>query len=185
METKHNIKRYGELWPDYRIRLGLAILEQLKPWVVVSGGWAWHFMSPQPHPEYKHAHDHKDIDIFVDPTTVAEVMPILQRDGFQKVWTRYDHLSNPERFRRYEKIEWLPEGRPIRVTIDFFEARNLKTIEVDGWTLVAPEVLLGYYSNIHSSDKCWAVKAAYSLLEQGIDPVGHERLIKNPLYEIG
>ncbi|MEP1487912.1 MAG: hypothetical protein ABJK28_05760 [Algibacter sp.] len=63
MGANHNIKRYGEQWPDYRIKQGLDILEQLKQFVILSGGWAWHFMSPTNHIEYKHAHDHKDIDI--------------------------------------------------------------------------------------------------------------------------
>ena len=182
MGATHNIKRYGEVWPSYRIELGLAILQELKPWITLSGGWAWHFMSPQPHVEYKHAHDHKDIDIFVEPKLVGTVMNILQREGFRKVWTRYDHIPSPENFRRYEKTDWLPEGRPVRTTIDFFEAKNLETVKVDGWTLVAPKTLLSYYSNIHSSDKCWAVRAAVKLLERGIDPVGDELLVKNPLY---
>ena len=43
MGANHNTKRYGELWPDYRIELGLKILEKLKQWIIVSGGWAWHF----------------------------------------------------------------------------------------------------------------------------------------------
>ncbi|MDC8002926.1 hypothetical protein POV27_02570 [Aureisphaera galaxeae] len=181
MGANHNTKRYGELWPDFRIALGLAILEKLKPWVTLSGGWAWHFMSPDAHVEYKHAHDHKDIDIFVHPKNVAEVMVILLEEGFQKVWTRYDHLPSTENFRRYEKAEWLPQGRPVRTTIDFFEARELETIQVDGWNLVAPKTLLSYYSNIHSSDKCWAVKAAHDLLVKGLDPVKNELLMKSPV----
>ena len=71
MRQEHNIKRYGELWPDYRIELGLEILNKLKQWIVISGGWAWHFMSEENHTEYKHAHDHKDIDIFVHPVSQA------------------------------------------------------------------------------------------------------------------
>ena len=69
----------------------------------------------------------------------------------------------------------------MRITIDFFEAAILKTIKVDGWTLVDPETLLGFYSNIHSSDKCWAVMAAAKLIEQGKSPVNHFLLSKNPL----
>ena len=181
MGANHNIERYGELWPNYRIELGLELLEQLKPWVVISGGWAWHFMSPPGHLEYKHAHDHKDIDIFVHPVNVAQVMRILLEQGFRKVWTRYDHLPSPENFRRYEKIDWLLDGKQVRITIDFFESKQVKTINVDGWSLVAPVTLLSFYSNIHSSDKCWAVKAALKLLENEKDPVRNPLLIQNPL----
>lgn len=181
MGANHNIKRYGELWPDYRIIHGLDILEQLKTLVIISGGWAWHFMSPPKHTEYKHAHDHKDIDIFVHPTKVAAVMQILQHNGFLKVWTRYDHMPSPENFRRYEKTVWLPNGKPIRVTIDFFEAKAIPTAQINGWTVVAPKTLLTYYSNIHASDKCWAVKAAIKLLDAGQAVIGNPLLCKNPL----
>ena len=181
MGANHNIKRYGEVWPSFRIEKGLAILLQLKSYVVISGGWAWHFMSPENHMEYKHAHDHKDIDIFVHPKDVAQVMVILLEYGFQKVWTRYDHLPSQENFRRYEKVDWLANGKQIRITIDFFESKTIKTISHKGWTIVEPSTLLSFYSNIHSSDKCWAVKAALSLLEKRINPVGHPLLVQNPL----
>jgi hypothetical protein len=138
-------------------------------------------MSESNHTEYKHAHDHKDIDIFVNPKQVPQVMRVLLEQGFQKVWTRYDYLPSQENFRRYEKTDWLESGKQIRITIDFFESASVETITVNGWTIVEPKTLLGYYSNIHSSDKCWAVKAAVKLLEQGKDPVGNTLLSKNPL----
>ena len=183
MGATHNIKRYGELWPDFRIDLSLEILEKLKSFITISGGWAWHFMSKPNHIEYKHAHDHKDIDIFVHPKNIAKVMCILLEDGFKKVWTRYDHIPSPEKFRRYEKTDWLVNGKQIRITIDFFESKNIETILVDGWSLVEPKTLLSYYSNIHSSDKCWAVKAAVKLVQQGENPVGNTLLSKNPLIK--
>lgn len=181
MGAPHNIKRYGETWPDYRIELGLEILEKLQQWVIISGGWAWHFMSPINHKEYKHAHDHKDIDLFVNPKDVAIVMNIIQMEGFQKVWTRYDNQPSDENFRRYEKICELNSDKQIRVTIDFFEASSIKTIEVNGWILVSPEVLLSYYSNIHSSDKCWAVMAAIKLLKQNKEVIGNPMLTQIPI----
>ncbi len=182
MGANHNIKRYGELWPNYRIELGLEILEKLKQWIVISGGWAWHFMSEMNHKEYKHAHDHKDIDIFVNPKNVGIVMQILLEEGFEKVWTRYDHLPSNENFRRYEKVEWLHIGREVRTTIDFFESKNLESIQTNGgWNVVEPKTLLSFYSNIHSSDKCWAVKTAIKLLAEGKSPVGSPLLTKNPL----
>lgn len=67
MSAPHNKQRYGEIWPRWRIDVSLRELAPIKPWIIVSGGWAWHFMSPRNHTEYKHAHDHKDIDLFVDP----------------------------------------------------------------------------------------------------------------------
>jgi len=177
----HNTKRYGEKWPEHRIEKGLEILEKLKNWIILSGGWAWHFMSVNNHQEYKHAHDHKDIDLFVEPKNVAQVMQILQQNDFKKVWTRYDHLPSPEKFRRYEKTDWLPNGTPYRVTIDFFEKREIETVNVEGWRVVNPKTLLGFYNSIHSSDSCWAVKASQELFHQGINPIKHPLLSKNPL----
>lgn len=180
MGAPHNIKRYGETWPEFRIRLGLEILEKLKDKVILSGGWAWHFISETGHIEYKHAHDHKDIDVFVKKENVAEVVMMLQEEGFQKVWTRYDHLPSQENFRRYEKTVELENGKLHRITIDFFEKNDLETIDVNGFTVVKPAVLLSFYRNIHSSDKCWAVTAAKELLQKGIDPLGHPLLSKTP-----
>ncbi|MCL8535953.1 nucleotidyltransferase family protein [Chryseobacterium gallinarum] len=180
MGAPHNTKRYGEVWPEFRIRSGLEILEQLKEKVIISGGWAWHCMSEPGHTEYKHAHDHKDIDVFVKKENVAETVMILQQQGFRKVWTRYDHLPGDENFRRYEKTVELEEGKFHRITIDFFERNDLEIIEANGFTVVRPDILLSFYRNIHSSDKCWAVMAAKELLQKGIDPVGNPLLSKIP-----
>ncbi|MEM6719829.1 MAG: hypothetical protein AAF611_10960 [Bacteroidota bacterium] len=67
MGAPHNKKRHGEVWPKERISLSLLELQFLREFVILSGGWAWHFLLPANHTEYKHAHDHKDIDVFVDP----------------------------------------------------------------------------------------------------------------------
>ncbi|WP_114822097.1 nucleotidyltransferase domain-containing protein [Chryseobacterium sp. KLBC 52] len=181
MGAPHNIKRYGEVWPEFRIQSGLEILDKLKHKVIISGGWAWHFMSETGHTEYKHAHDHKDIDVFVKKENVAEVVIILQQEGFRKVWTRYDYLPSEENFRRYEKTVELENEKFHRVTIDFFERDDLETIETNGFTVVKPDVLLSFYRNIHSSDKCWAVMAAKELLQKGINPVGNPLLSKMPI----
>lgn len=179
MSDPHNKQRYGEVWPEYRISYGLAVLEAIKNVVVISGGWAWHFMSP-PHVELKHAHDHKDIDLFVHPHEVTLAISKLKEAGFEKVWTRYDKLPSDEDFRRYEKTVNLPEGKTHRITVDFF-VRNVPFIVCrGGFRVVEPKTLLSFYSNIHSSDKCFAVQAATRLLEAGIDPVGRPELITIP-----
>ncbi|MFD2562758.1 hypothetical protein [Aquimarina rubra] len=180
MGAPHNKKRFGELWPTYRIQHSLAALMPLKELVILSGGWAWHFLSPLGHTEYKHAHDHKDIDLFVDPKNVAKVMCILQENDFQKVWTRYDNLPSEENFRRYEKTVITENEKSVRITIDFFVKPNIPHRIVKGWTIVEPSYLLGLYSNIHSSDKCWAVQSAIKLLDQDIDPLDREELVAIP-----
>lgn len=180
MAAPHNKNRYGELWPDYRIDYPLQELDILRDQIILSGGWAWHFMSPLGHKEYKHAHDHKDIDIFVLPENVAGVVATLKSRRFEKVWTKYDRHDSDEDFRRYEKHVDLDSDRALRITIDFFVDADIPYREVRGWNVVEPEHLLSLYSNIHSSDKCFAVQAALKLLEQGIDPVDREELVEIP-----
>jgi len=176
--SEHNKDRYGEVWPQARIDASLAEMEHLKPYVALSGGWAWHMLSPAGHVEYKHAHDHKDIDVFVRPTDVAVVVSTLKAQGFEKVRTKYDHLPSEEDFRRYEKHREV-DGKAWRITIDFFVDSHPERI-IDGWRVIEPEVLLGFYSNIHSSDKCFAVRASVRLLADGIDPQGHPDLVAIP-----
>ena len=180
MGAPHNKKRYGELWPSYRIQHAIAAIEPLRDFIILSGGWAWHFLSPIGHIEYKHAHDHKDIDLFVAPEHVAQVMYILQEQDFIKVWTRYDNLPSEENFRRYEKLIDISNEKSVRITIDFFVKADIPTRKVKGWMIVEPSYLLGLYSNIHSSDKCWAVQAAIKLLDQNIDPLDKEELVTIP-----
>jgi len=180
MGDPHNPRRYGELWPQHRIDACLEELEALKAHVVISGGWAWHFMSSENHPEYKHAHDHKDIDLMVPGVEVSLVMPVLLGRGFERVWTRYDRLPSDEQFRRYEKVVELDGHKPFRVTIDFF-VRDVPSRTVrGGWRVVEPSVLLGFYSTFHGSRACIAVQAAHRLLEQGIDPEDHPELSALP-----
>ena len=174
MAAPHNPGRYGELWPKERIEVSLVELDFIKPWVTLSGGWAWHFMSPKGHLELKHAHDHKDIDIFIKPVNVPNVIEILKDRGFEKMLTKYDRLPSAEDFRRYGKTSVSP-----RVVIDFF-VKKVPTRMVGGWKVVKPEFLLGLYSNIHSSDKCFAVQAASKLIQQGIDPAGRPELVEIP-----
>lgn len=172
MSDPHNKKRYGEVWSQEKINICLSELEYLKDNVILSGGWAWHFMSPHNHRELKHAHDHKDIDIFVYPEDVVKVIYILDNRGFCKVATRFDNPSNKESFRRYIK-----NINGIKIIIDFF-VRRISFIEVDGWKVVEPANLLQLYKTIHTSRSCFAVVSAKKLLNKGINILHREELMK-------
>ena len=75
----------------------------LRDLVVVSGGWAWHLMSPAGHVELKHAHDMKDVDLFVAGRDVAALYGRLAELGHVRVSTRYDkRLDTPYEFHRYD-----------------------------------------------------------------------------------
>jgi len=179
MSVAHNKDRYGEIWPQQRIDAALVELDFIRPWVTLSGGWAWHFMSPAQHVELKHAHDHKDIDLFVAPEHVGLTVSKLKQRGFQRVWTKYDRLPSKEDFRRYEKTLLL-ERTPVRITVDFFVRKYVPYRIIENWQVVEPRFLLGLYRDIHSSDKCFAVQAAFKLLAKGIDPVGRQELVAIP-----
>jgi hypothetical protein len=176
MTNPHNKKRYGETWDSNIINEYLKELIPLKDIVVFSGGWAWHFMSPVGHIELKHAHDHKDVDIFVLPEKVPIVIATLALQGFKKVQTRFDSLKDNNDFRRYEKEM---EGKK-KLIIDFFVRKDLQIRIINGWQVINPEQLLTFYGNIHTSDNCFAVRAAEKLIKKNIDPVGREELIKIP-----
>ncbi len=192
MADPHNKKRYGELWDNsiinsylWEFEPGSSRFESLRPYVIFSGGWAWHFMSPYRHKELKHAHDHKDADIFVPPENVAKVIELLTNQGFKKTPTRFDKLTNNSDFRRYEKLT----RDDHRLTIDFFVRNDINVRKIDSfdvlgrpcaWNVVEPQQLLSFYKSIHSSDNCFAVKAAANLLNLGIDPVGRKELIEIP-----
>ncbi len=180
MSNPHNKNRYGEIWPQSRINTSLAELEALKHFVIISGGWAWHFMSPGDHIEYKHAHDHKDIDLFVPPEEVSTVINLLKSRDFEKVWTKYDKLPSKEDFRRYEKRVECEDKTSVKVTIDFFVSAEVPYQEIAGWKIIEPDFLLGLYNSIHSSHTCFAVQAARRLIKQGIDPVARPELVEIP-----
>ena len=179
MADEHNPARYGETWSQYRIDAYLKVLLPLQNHVVLSGGWAWHFMSPPGHLEYKHAHDHKDVDLMVPPEKVGLVMSLILGDGFKKVRTRFDRLPSEEDFRRYEKVVEVEDHLPFRLTIDFF-VKQPRVRLVQGWMVVDPAQLIGFYSTIHSSSSCFAVLAAKKLLDCGEDPIGHPSLVEIP-----
>jgi hypothetical protein len=107
----------------------------------------------------------------VPPRTVASTMSILHGLGFEKVRTKYDRLPSDEDFRRYEKVVEVEGHEPFRLTIDFF-VKDVPTLQCPGgWLVVRPDVLIGYYSTIHSSKSAWAVVAAKRLLDAGQSPL--------------
>lgn len=175
MPAPHNTARYGETHPQAKIDAYLAELEGIKDRVILSGGWAWHFMSPEGHAELKHAHDHKDADIFVDPAEAYLIIEDLRAASFRKAGTRFD--SNE--FMRYEKdVE--AEGSRFKIIIDLFLKSGVPYREVRGWRIVEPEHLLTLYGDIHSSDNCFAVQAAIKLIGKGIDPQDRNELCEIP-----
>lgn len=172
MANPHNKARYGELWNQTTIDLYLEKFQHIKNHVIFSGGWAWHFMSPNGHLELKHAHDHKDVDIFVPKENVIKVIEILSEIGFKKVHTRFP--AGEADFRRYEFFE---NGQ--KLIIDFFVG-SPPCIEIDGYQVLEPNYLINLYGSIHSSKNCFAVVAASNLLKNGISPIKRNELIEIP-----
>jgi hypothetical protein len=152
---------------DYeRLAHQLSVLNQIKEWVILSGGWAWHFMSP-PHKEYKHLHDHKDIDIFVEPNNINKVILKLKELGFNRIKTKYDNNT----FIRYENII-----NDRKIVIDMF-FKEVPSIICNEWKVVEPSYLLSLYDSIHQTKHCVAVIESNKLIKKGIDPCNKKELI--------
>lgn len=181
MGAPHNTARYGETWDQARIDATMVELEPFRTSIVVSGGWAWHFMSPEGHVEYKHAHDHKDVDFFIHPTEVRQVFSDLRRQGFAAIKTRFDNAHDKTSFKRFEKIVTPDSGKPIKIVFDLFTGLvPFRVVRREMWRIVEPEHLLSLYKTIHGSEECFSVSAARRLLENRIDPVGHPTLVEIP-----
>jgi len=170
MGDPHNPKRAGERWDQTRIDAQLKELKAIKEFVVISGGWAWHFMSPKGHPEIKTQHDHKDIDIFVDPGDFAELRQMLVERGFKRARTQYDSPSG--KFYRFTK--YIEDGK---IVFDVF-LEQVPYIQLHGFNVVEPETLLSFYGSKHSSHECLAVQEAKKLVAKGISPVGRPELVE-------
>jgi hypothetical protein len=174
MSTPHNPGRAGELWNETRLAVLLEEITAMRELVVLSGGWAWHFMTPAGHKELKHAHDHKDVDVFVAPANVGKLVALLKQRGYQKTWTRFDRLRSSQDFTRYTKaVE--RNGEAVKVMLDVFVG-EVPSVEARGFRVVSPKFLLSLYGSKHGSGQCFAVRIASRLLAQGIDPVGRAEM---------
>lgn len=173
MGDPRNPARIDEEWNPVR----LAVLEEeiinLSELVVVSGGWAWHFLSPK-HQELKILHDHKDIDLFVKPDDYNTILHILLASGYERASTIHDGKSKD--FYRYKKfIE--KDGEMVKVIIDLF-LEDVPFVEVDGIKVVEPKKLLSYYDlKQHTTDDCTAVKAARIIITAGESLIKNKKLI--------
>jgi hypothetical protein len=174
MSTPHHPARVGELWNDTRLAVILDEIKAIRDYVVLSGGWAWHFMTPPGHKEFKHAHDHKDVDLFVAPSNVGKLIAVLKSRGYKKSWTRFDRLPGSQDFTRYTKVVEMKD-ETVKVMLDVFVA-EVPFVEAAGFRVVEPKFLLSLYGSIHSSDQCFAVRIASKLLAQGINPVGRPEM---------
>lgn len=176
MDTQ-NPARDDELWNERRLQEHEDVIEILfekspDAWTI-SGGHAWHLMSPRGHIEKKRFHDHSDLDIFVVPSMFPSVLPLLKRLGFNKVQTRHDDPSKG--FVRYTKFK---EGGKIVLDIFVEEVPSvLVSYGAANYRIVEPTHLLGLYSSVHTSTTCTAVLAAKELLAKGISPIGRPELI--------
>lgn len=157
-------------WKNEKLLAQLDVVDALGDLVVVSGGLAWHLMSP-PHVEEKIMHDHSDIDLFALPKTSYEVFAKLKSMGYSQFWTKY----NTKNFYRYGQTIQKGEKR-VKVLIDLY-VEEVPFIKVNGYQIVEPKYLLSLYETTHSSKDCTAVKNATILVSHGQDPVGRYELI--------
>ena len=199
MGDPHNPERIGEIWNPHRWHVLASEIEAVKEYGALSGGWAWHFMSP-PHEEEKHLHDHRDIDMHVFPHRFAELVVVLKNRGYHRQTTRFDDPSGE--FVRFEKHveDACPECREqaviseegcwhcvecgsgfdkppvVKVIFDLF-IHEVPTIEAQGYTVVEPNHMLTFYGVKHSSEQCVAVQAARRIQAEGGEIVNNPLLV--------
>ncbi|HEX8705393.1 MAG TPA: hypothetical protein VF815_41555 [Myxococcaceae bacterium] len=171
MGDPRNPKRADEPWNLERLRVLEREVRAIAPLVTLSGGWAWHFMAPA-HEELKLFHDHKDVDLFVEPERLPELIHALTQRGYHRTWTRFDALS--ENFYRYMRHV---DG--VKVLLDVF-VRRVPSVQVGDVRIVEPATLLSFYGEIHSTGDCISVLAARGLLARGISPIGRAELVTRP-----
>jgi hypothetical protein len=172
MGAPHNTKRYGEQWNQNDLAVMSAEIERYLDLIVVSGGWAWHYMSP-PHDELKHAHDHKDADVFVVPEKLWMLLDRLKADGYEKTWTRFDGVTDD--FVRYTKIIE-SDAKPVKIIFDIFTEEVPSVETSSGVAVVEPMYLLSLYGKKHSSIECFSVAIAKDLIAKGEGAVGHPKM---------
>lgn len=174
MGDPRNPARIREKWDAHRVEvMDLEIRTFLCTKGILSGGWAWHYMSP-PHEEYKLLHDHKDIDLFVSPHATPKTIWDMKDNGYKRIWTQYDDPSS--NFVRFEKYE---DG--VKIIIDLFTA-NVPYLDLgDDIRVVEPPTLLSYYkAKKHTTDDCVAVIEARKLLDKGEYPLRRQELVRAP-----
>jgi hypothetical protein len=152
----------------------LEEISAIRDYVVISRGWAWHFMTPPGHAEFKHAHDHRDADLFVAPKEAASLLALLKNRGYQKTWTRFDRMPGSQTFSRHTKHVQTHE-EIVKVMLDLFVA-EAPFVETRGFKVVEPKYLLSLYGRVHGSDKCFSVRIAKRLIAAGINPVGRSEM---------
>lgn len=197
-----NPLRIDERWNPHRVAVLDREIGAIREFGVLSGGWAWHFMSP-PHVECKQLHDHKDIDMFVYPHAFSSLVGLLRERGYAKTWTRFDDPSKEFiRFSRHVehacpdcledgviqeggrfecvhcRASW-PESptRVVKVILDLFVEAVPELVLASGHRVVDPPTLLSFYGVRHSSEACVAVKAARELVARGEPVPGHASLV--------
>lgn len=171
MSVPHDPARLGETWNPMRLAVFAEEIEAMREYVTLSGGWAWHYMTPPGHVELKHAHDHKDADLFVAPDRFAPLVALLKARGYERTWTRFDALEVSRTFYRYGRIIEC-DGEAVKALLDVF-VEEVPYVTAGGYRVVEPNYLLSLYGHKHTSDRCFAVRIAADLLAKGICPVGN------------
>jgi len=161
-------------WKWEKLEAQLLAVRAIKDYAVVSGGLAWHLMSP-PHEENKKVHDHSDVDLFIIPEHFATAIEILKSMDFHRWWTRYDNIT--PNFYRYGKTTTWTNGKRVKTELDLF-VRKMPYRMVGEFKVITPEALLPLYQECHSSSRCVAVQSAIQLMKNGIDPLGRIELVE-------
>lgn len=131
MKTKHNIQHEDTIPIDGTRAKTVQLLTQLKPWIILSGYWARYITNQTA------VQDENDIELYIHPSNTHKIIELLEAQGFNKVWTRYDYVPNNENFKQYEKTDWTYDGKQTKSVIHIYQTLAIDTITINGWALVA------------------------------------------------
>lgn len=135
-----------------KVQAQINTVNEVKDWVVVSGGLALHMLSPK-HIEDKHLHDHSDVDLFViNPQFFIK----MKKLGFHKVWSKYDSTNFYRYMKTIDMEDVINPGKFVRVKvlIDAFIDFNIKHFKLDKFKIIDLNELIKLYElkQHHPSD---------------------------------
>lgn len=170
MDVQLDPNGFGQRWNPVRLRVIEQELVAFQPYVVLSGGWAWHFLTPPGHTEYVAAHDHEDADVVVLPQQVAPLMVLLTARGYERAQKGCVDPDSDIDLNRYTRVV-NHHAEPVKVVLGIMVA-DVPHVEAGGFRVIEPSLLLADASR-HGSRACLSARIARDLVARGEKVAGH------------
>lgn len=170
MDVQLDPSGFSQRWNPLRLQVIEQELVAFQPYVVLSGGWAWHFLTPAGHTEYVEAHDHEDADVVVLPQQVAPLMVLLTARGYERTQSLGVGSESDIDMNRYERVV-RHHAEPVKVTLEMMVA-DVPHVEAGGFRVIEPSLLLTH-APPYGSRACLSARIARELVARGETVAGH------------